>query len=984
MLLTALLIALRSLCISIALVPVAAGAPRLTTVAIQDTREFAPVVWTGRVSDASGAMREDALTETYAKDLRKKLADTRLLVDVDRKLDEAAAASLELWIRATRAGYPERKDVLVEALVLRARVLQAQNRGGSAAAELKAVFPNAPSGSAFEFAPLKMDDRYVMAAVARDDRIQQAILSIAKPREAAASQSGEDRIGSIVADALERGDVSLSTSLGERAVPALVPMIETRLDEFPPLTRDPLFHLATVNSARAADLVASSYTKGGQIWKARVLRLLNAGVFLDSGSQLPILWKPGTNDRIAPTYSVPRWFDVLELLLVDPATKREAIQLLRGIPERNAMTPGIQHALTAIMMDPASTLTPDVLAALRSGRGRPTVKELLETVLASPWPQVRAFAASNLSSFERSDALISAANSTDPEVRKSVAYALGNRYISVALYPLNSDTAHVQPKITSGDRKTLEVLAGDTDAGVRSFAAATIAQLATPLDPSVYEKLARDADSRVRAAVLAVDSLPLVQRANLALSLAGDTDPAVLNNLDQSLRRLGEVPNSEGVPDVWIPVLRARRANTADPFERNGGTAQAIYDRLSNSTTGMRLLAEWILSDDDSSAPARAFVIRLSRLRNEPKPVRLEIDGATMAKVYRVVAQRRESRVGEGQSIVRYLANVDDPPAAEFLSLAEDAALDVTARLGALAVAATAKPPRVGPLLVTLLESGDAVLPAVTGLGGEYVETIAAALDDATSKSLAAALLTNPNVNSSLAFEALNEIAAQRSLVSSESDKILTRWLDDSRSNSSTVVLAALKEVGQRPRAAQGDWLVRAAHIGSTSAWAFRYIGDTRDASYVDLLRQAIIGPFEVSGTAKPDYKGAALNALTRYFDARAADIILEAAGSTPEGAFRDECFKALETIRRYEAEKGRVARDRAAQAATATAVRDLVVMLEDSSAPIRVQALRALATLGAIEEMPAIVRCLKDKDAEVRKAAEAALDKLNAPPTEK
>ena len=58
--------------------------------------------------------------------------------------------------------------------------------------------------------------------------------------------------------------------------------------------------------------------------------------------------------------------------------------------------------------------------------------------------------------------------------------------------------------------------------------------------------------------------------------------------------------------------------------------------------------------------------------------------------------------------------------------------------------------------------------------------------------------------------------------------------------------------------------------------------------------------------------------------------------------------------------------------------------MLDDADPAFRVQALRGLATLGAVDQMPAIVRRLKDADERVRKAAEAALDALNAPPTPK
>jgi HEAT repeat protein len=176
---------------------------------------------------------------------------------------------------------------------------------------------------------------------------------------------------------------------------------------------------------------------------------------------------------------------------------------------------------------------------------------------------------------------------------------------------------------------------------------------------------------------------------------------------------------------------------------------------------------------------------------------------------------------------------------------------------------------------------------------------------------------------------------------------------------------------------------LRGSNAGIT---ALTLISDLREPHYLPVLQEGLSGasPFGNPKFDPQSTRTQILNALTRYFDDAAADIILATAGSTGNAQLRAECFQALETIRKYQDEKGRWQNDRATRAATDTAILDLVALLDDSSAVVRAQALRALATLHATEQMPRIVRMLKDSDENVRKAATEALGNLNAPPPKK
>lgn len=945
----------------------------------QETPRF---VWTGRVRTADGALREESLGAEHGARLSKEIAAIRVKINVDRKLDEARADLVDLSIRASRGGYAERNQVLIDLVLAEIELAAANGVPTRAPYVLFTPLPTSRDSSYYELAPASEADCKLARDVLGDPRVVQAQTALADVRgTTTAAFAGEDKVTAIVEDALQRGDVSLSASLGERAVPVLVARIEASLEDFPPRVRDPLDHLTIIHGGRAAELVAKNYAKGGPIWKARVLRLMNgAGVFEAHTPGAPLTmptWSEVRDNSERPTYAFPRWFDVLELLLSDPSTRREAVQLVPELPMRDALTPGIQQALATILMDPVSPLADDVLSALRGGRGRPTTQVLLENVLTSPNAKVRAFAAAQLASCERSDALLAAERSPDPVVRRAVASSLRSRYVAVASYPIASKSDRKEPRLGEPERGILTRLAQDADAGVRMEAATSIAELATPLESAVYERLARDPESRVRVAVLEAQALPLEQRATLALGLASDTDVTVLRQLDDVLRAINMMPATRPYPECFLPVLRARRANRVLDVERGEINWSDWYERMSLTDSGLAVLLEWS-SEPGGESPCRVLGDRLRELANGREGLGPRAGADTWVRAYRESLGLAHSDTPV--HIVRYLVREGHEQIPEFRAVAEDASLSALGRCGALAIGANSGAPGIVDTCLAILRAASPISDDVRKSYAQFLWFLVQPLADADRARLADALLASNALDPGLTAELLASIARLTPLSSAQSDRILERFLDEPTDRSArSVVDRALAEVACRPRERQGDWLVRAAHTGPHVDQAFRLLGDLRDDNYVDILHEGLTGRISISGPA-PDVRAAALNALTRYFDQRAADIILEVAGSTPDAEFRDECFKALETIRRYEAERGRVARDRATKEAITTAVKDLITMLDDADASVRVQAVRALATLGAVEQFPAIVRRLKDTDERVRQAAAAALDVLNAP----
>lgn len=953
------------------------------------------LIWTGRVRGDDKQLHQVPPSPTYAADLRKELAQIQVSIDVDRKLDEARASLDDLAIRATRRGYEDRKDVLIEIALARAKLLETLGKIHDARQAVTSVLVNQllPAGqNKYELVAPTEADTAEAKQIDADARLRAVRERLTQVEGGAKTSAAADKIDEVVRDALARGDTSLLNELGISAIPALEKWLSGTLDSMP--NPDLLSSLIRISPSRAAEFIFAAFDRAGPLWKVRVLRAMTITQALSAGtpllSEAAWIFGKANNNAATARMSVPRWRAVISRLLEDPVTAREALAFVAPIVKYDALDADLQTHLTAILIGKDEALAHAALAPLEGGDGKSTAQPILEAALLSPHADVRAFCASHLLMFQSNTGLLSAASNPDPKVRAAVADSLRPHQVQ-------GQQQEFWPSLGKREREILTTLVSDPDADVRLSAAWSVVQLGTPLPVGVYESIAHDPDPRVRLAAMSATSLDVTDRARIMSILATDPEPSVLEGVDRFIFNTLSFKDSTSagpaapIHPAYYPALEARRLNAARSFDKYwNGQVQDLYARLTTKPEGMAMVLRWITKEKDvpprmAWVVARLYTFLGDIVSNEDIWSRrtlnladhgLTIDPTTWVGLFEL-AQSPGTDPNTTILVTRLLVRIDADLSAHFLPIARDASRPTKTRLQACAIAANGRDPSLVPTLISVLDDQRGKSTSTGWEDQDWVMAIAKSLPEESAEPALDAVLADKSIPDAFGTAFAAGWTMTHALDASQAITILDKWLTSANTQQGGVE-AALKEIATQPREKQRDWLVRAAHDPRYAYLTLTLIGNMRDPSYLSVLEEYLAPGFSMQDVDAPT---AALNALTRYFDDRAADIILKVAGSTPDPELRDQAFKALTTIRKYQEERGRWKDQLGSGEAWRQSVHDLVVMLDDAEAAVRVQAVRGLATLGAKEEMPRIVRMLKDKDELVRKAAEDALGALNAPP---
>jgi len=173
--------------------------------------------------------------------------------------------------------------------------------------------------------------------------------------------------------------------------------------------------------------------------------------------------------------------------------------------------------------------------------------------------------------------------------------------------------------------------------------------------------------------------------------------------------------------------------------------------------------------------------------------------------------------------------------------------------------------------------------------------------------------------------------------------------------------------------------LIECALEGRGAWWsrALEAAGRSRDPELVGTLRR-----FSERLTGD-DYLLWVAQAAASLLSDEAAKLILDLAARASNSELRAKILESLQQVIDYQTALSNWQQRNDATAVRVRAIAELVAVIDDPSVPEaqRAEALRGLGLLGAVEELPRLVRMLNAPSAALQAAAREALDRLNAAP---
>jgi hypothetical protein len=758
-------------------------------------------------------------------------------------------------------------------------------------------------------------------------------------------------------------------SLGVTALPALETVARLSLGEAPrDHNSDPLFILCTLSPTRAARVAADGLRTGDVRWSLRIVRTLAEGGLKQN--------QMGPRQR---ELVVEEWGRVVDRLLAQPAISAGVLPVAFDLCQAGYAS-GILPTAVVRAWESEDVDVRNVVLKAFEGRIAaraslrpfgPLLQEMIEgrdeelSGLALKWAQ------------EHLGSPILRRYVRDPDPRRRLALAEAIAKDSWARHP----TKNTPMGLSEANEACFLILAGDRKTPIRRLVVETGSLVPhSEAFEALFPRLAQDPELGIRRIVAkTVLRDPRLQGETLLL-LAADEELEVLDAVDITLAtRLPEEFRA-----ACVPALEARLSHPNHPLiealeERWRGQ---LYRNFAELPEALPALVRAAIAHPDPAFRAALhngitqgapWTASLSRLPDEfLGPLVLQLC--------------RGSGLGiPGNTYIQKLF-----PASEGLTPARR---DLLADL--------ARRPEQGPLarlraLVSLLHVGDArgrsqLISTLSTLG---------ALGDGGLAHLGAELqvLRQGFARAELELAMLEALGDPRL-----PDEVLLRFLVDERRSSPELARAEVARFGEQ--AARGDFVVDGvvgaalrSLVAQPSAEDVplvasflrrdrggdleltRALASTSDPLWFELLEDCLRVPWLDESDEREELIAAAIDGLTNYLSDEAGQVLLTAARDMPTPELRERCIEGVRSIRTFLEEERRFASQRALNLERGRAVERLIEMLGDPEMTIRIEALRGLATLRAVEALPLVIECLRSLNEVERKAAREALERLNAP----
>ncbi len=439
--------------------------------------ECQPIAWSTAVEDPADLRRQVAQLDVSLRQL-----------GAAAYADEALAGrALELHkLAASVRLFKGQAVILRDIAVLRARTALL---GGDAAAALAILNEPTPrgneavAGTGHEVAPASMPFDWMVIVVAGDpvvqrwrQRAKEGLKGSASSLPATSPPMQSDQESEIleasILEAVERGDVSTLQAFGPRAARYIMDAA-LRVEGLPEAGSDPLLLLVDYDSALAAKEIARFIEQDSYILRMRVMRVMLAKRALGHRTWDVVLLPGEGSGRM--TCRFPKWLDILAWILEEPDLVTSALPMVSFCMAYDTMTPALVEAVVHVIRTTPVDERYVFAGAWAHRATLETTSEVHEALLLHSTEAERLWAAELLATTARSEVLLGLSGDPDPRIRVSVARSRRAQHrIEAASWTSNISTSHTvtKPRIIKShvlpeDRQILTSMLSDEDEGVR-------------------------------------------------------------------------------------------------------------------------------------------------------------------------------------------------------------------------------------------------------------------------------------------------------------------------------------------------------------------------------------------------------------------------------------------------------------------------------------------------------------------------------------
>lgn len=936
--------------------------------------------------DPSLAGEEDRL-----RPLRDELADLRLAFQVQRKPQQALEGLWELRKRATYGSFEGQLDFLAECALHRSSWLEMLGKQDEATAALENLWLDRGE---FEGTPdPKVYPRLGESRLLQERRALGApqLVSARAARTGGVPQDGadEDVILSHVRHALVSGYSEVLRGLGRSALPALRTLSIEAPNSLPgALVEDPVYHFVKLAELEAANFLLANFDEGGAFWHKRILRAITEAKVLENRGTWEGQLQFTASSVHAPVLKEPEWLPLLARLLEDPTTVDDTLELVHTLAVRNAL----DDRLRAGLFGAANSEEPDVRRRARdillAGAGWSSTKPVFERALSSADPEMRNLAVEGLLKYADVGTLRDQIAHGDPVVRAGYVRSLMTRQVpiqySVAVQATTQQYIKIEVPLAPGNIAAVRRLLGDPAATVRGLALNAAMEYREAFDWTEEEitRLCKDEDVNVRHSAVWISPPDLALVGPGFEILAEDPEPSVLRALDSRLKR---VRWSDPGAEKLGPALEARWWNLDHPFlgDEDSVTPRGFVTGLFAAPEVAGRLLEQSVERLDERMIEGAY----QKLGNDGYLLEALVDGLGSERATATLLRIMEIREDPTwlQDALAPNSRPWKPANLETLAAwSDDPRFSLEVRARALYHSLEGKWPGAADLLVEFVlgdEDFRALDDPVKFLGDRRLHKAFEELDEADYDRVSTQLLSskesNPWVASALIryhTRALEVPTLIRVIEEGE------RHPEALGSLASNAIYLLRWDAENLPDAR----LAELAEIPELSFAVLSVIGSRRSEGWEEQLGR-FLDPSWIPNPQSNDLEGLHARVVKQTIgilggatsDAAAKELLrgLDVVGYP---SLRTSCRVHLESLRARREEKRLWERHFAGVEEREEGVQRLLVLLGDESTEIRIEAIRALGTMGVVDAMPKLVDLLRSDDAEIRSEARAALDKLN------